>query len=292
MFHSKFNFLSILFFILPFSLWAIDEGEPVMRCGETLGRLQFAPTKKSDRRIIPDVKIETKFTRILGSNTNKAYNVDWRVDAVGLPPKLEFNFHSDEGTFQVLVILSKEKDGAHQIILNLPRGADNDFIDLSLLKSVLSLLAERSIAGEKYEFVLSDPTITEKLNQTVDKTYRRQDAFDETNLTPEIRRPSGDEADPIEAGMQFDANADLYFPGVSARDGQKFLDLINADEDFAQILNENLAATELGETISSSGNWSGKILMQRNSRLQPREETEDLSALFPVEWRIQLEILW
>ena len=275
-------FSYILGFLLLVQSSDAEANKQMLSCAGVVARLQ------SSARLVTGSQVETKLQEVEGSNSNHRYKVDWRAQILPIRSWIEYNFLGGKSDVQIVLEPSQDKNSAHQIRVTLPRGVEDEYLDVSLLKAVLESIYERSVLGDRYEILIGDPTIIERLNEVLHEKLLK------TGEIPfELRRPTGEPIDSqYEEGLSFNPQSDAFFPFTSRAEGEELLQKINQNADLSSALNVALSEIEFGKAIANSGEWIGRIELSANSRVKPRPADEERHSIYPTEWKITLESQW
>ncbi len=259
------------------------------RCVQLMQKLVGGEGPSIERGITSHY-LQTKIESVVGSTTGDSYKTDWRLSLEEGGDALRFGFFSAEGVeFSVRLKLTEREN---VIRLDLPRGLEREFQDLSLLKSALEHIQKKTNPGDIFEIIVNDPTIVEMLNETVADAYLKSG-----DIPSEPRRANFDVAsEDIAEILKWNSDVDSFFPGINVSEGAAILKRIKKDESFSARLVEKLGKTEFGKAIEFSGDWLTRVEMRQNSRFsigQLRQtETSEAGPVFALEWRIILEPAW
>jgi len=238
-------------------------------------------------------KIPTKSPTVIGFPSEKTYEVDWRVVDESGTTKVIYGFKNEGDEFRVILKLAARENDPNEILLDLPRTVEGEIMDPSLLQMVLKFIYSRSEGVNRYEIVLSDPVLAERLNQVIHDTYVK-----EGSLPYELRRPSRETEDPyFDGSFAWDFNADIFFPYCKPAEGRSILKMLNDDESLQGILAGAFLTTELGKAVEMSGDWHLKLVLAENPRLKNQKAEAssvdgEVIPLFPVQWRLTMEQAW
>lgn len=274
--------------------FAHGSSEFCARSAALVARLSSDPSPRNatQPRII-HAKIETKLERIEGFTSRRQYRIDWHYEERGDSGNLVYQFVDGADTYSVQMRVARQSGETNDITLNLPRGLEDDLLDMNLLKAVLDTIYQRSELGDRYEIIINDPTIVEKLNQVVGDTYGRSG-----DIPYEPRRASTSSEDPFfMESFPWDTREDAFFPFTSKREGRSLLARINSDETIGALLGDALMTTEFGKAVQASGDWLAKVMLVENPKykdqeIQKSEVDGEAVPVFPLQWRIIIESQW